>query len=268
MRFWADHGTGSTRGTGGETKFMWNAAKLPKPHQLGSWVEEMATMANHIKQKAVVSNSGLNILEAGCGTMWAIDLEGIQYTLTGVDIDKNALEIRKNQQRDLDVAILGDLLNVNLGESEYDVIYNSYVLEHINGAEAVLENFVRWLKPGGILILRIPNRDSARGFLTRITPFWFHILYAKYILGDKNAGKPGRAPFPTFFDKVVSRKGIYGFCKKHGLLMKVEYGGGSGRKAHPVFMFLSNLIVWTLHLASFTRLSVKHAILIYVIEKP
>ena len=53
----------------------------------------------------------------------------------------------------------------------YDVIYYSYVLEHVEGAERVLKNFVRWMKRGGIIILRFPKRDSARGILTLVTPF-------------------------------------------------------------------------------------------------
>jgi len=246
---------------------MRNAGRLLKPQQLSSWKEEQDAMANHIKQK-VDRNCALNILEAGCGVGWGFDLEGVQYTLTGVDIDKNALDIRKNRQRDLDIAILGDLRTVTLKESEYDVIYSSYVLEHVDGAEGVLKNFVRWLKSGGTMILRIPNGDSAWCFLVRITPFWFHILYKKYIEGNKNAGKPGHAPFPTFYDKVVSRSGIYEFCEKHGLVIKAEYSAGHGRKSRQIFGFLSSLLVRIVHLASFGRLSVEYACLIYVIEKP
>jgi len=245
---------------------MWKIGKFPKPQQLGSWVEEMDVMADHIKQKAL-SNGALNILEAGCGAQLNLDLGGVQYKLTGVDINKSELDIRNNQQGDLDVSILGDLRSVSLKENEYDVIYNSYVLEHIDGAERVLENFFRWLKPGGILILRIPNRDSVRGFLTWITPFWFHVLYVKHILGDKDAAKPGHGPFPTFFDKVVSRSGIYGFCKKQGLLIKAEYSCGM-RKKRRIDSFLSNLIPCIIYLASFARLSARHPILIYVIRKP
>ncbi len=121
---------------------MWGSGKLTEPQRLGSWAEEMDVMAHHIKQKAI-SKGILNILEAGCGTRWALDLEGVDYTLMGVDIDKNALDIRKNNQRDLDIAIIGDLCNVRLRDNEYDVIYSSYVLEHVNGAEGVLENFMR-----------------------------------------------------------------------------------------------------------------------------
>jgi len=246
---------------------MRSAGKSPEPQKLASSKQEMETVANHIKQKAC-NGGALNVLEAGCGMQWALDLDGVQYTLTGVDVDQDALDIRKNKRGDLDIAILGDLRTVALKESEYDVICSSYVLEHIDGAEGVLKNFVRWLRPGGILILTIPNRDSAWGFLTRITPFWFHVFYKRYIEGYRNAGKPGRAPFPTFYDKVVSRSGMYEFCEKHDLVVRAEYSAGHGYKNRRIFEFLSSLLVWIVHFASFRRLSVKYACLIYVIEKP
>jgi len=246
---------------------MWNENKLPKPQQLSTWQNEMETMSHHIMQKALSSNSTLNILEAGCGNMTGLTLDGIQYTLTGVDIDKDALDIRNKQERSLDISIIGDLRDVKIEENRFDVIYNSYVLEHIDGAEGVLSNFVRWLKPGGILILRIPNRDSVRGFLTRITPFWFHVFYAKHMQGYKDAGKPGFAPYPTYYDKVVSRRGIYEFCNSYGLHVKAEYSGGHGRKNRWISMIADKMADWILHSATLNLLFSKHTILIYSIEK-
>jgi SAM-dependent methyltransferase len=245
---------------------MPDAFKSSKPQKLCSEREEKAIIANHIKQKARCHDA-LSILEAGCGKKWGLDLEGIQYTLTGIDIDEKALNFRVNKQKDLDISIHGDLRTVALEDSHYDVIYNSNVLEHINGAERVLEKFERWLKPGGILILIIPNRDSVKGFLTRITPFWFHIFYKRYIIGKKNAGKPNHGPFPTFFDKVVSIKGIYEFCESHDLFIKAEYSAGHGRNFRWITQILSRLIIWVVHLGSFKRLSASHGHLIYVIEK-
>jgi len=246
---------------------MGDEDKSSKLQKLSSWKEERDTIAKYIKQKASIDYA-LNILEAGCGTHWGLDLDGVQYTLTGVDIDKNALDIRKNKNRDLDIAILGDLRTITLEERYYDVIYNSNVLEHVGGAERILKNFIRWLKPGGNLILLIPNRDSAKAFLTRMTPFWFHIFYYRHIKGEKNSGKPGHGPFPTVFDKVVSRKGIYEFCEKHGLVIRAEYSAGHGRKVSRTFGILRKLLVWIVHLISFRKLTAKHTDLIYIIEKP
>jgi len=246
---------------------MWNENRLPKPQKLSTWQDEMDTMSHHIMRKALSSNGKLNILEAGCGNMTGLSLDGIQYTITGVDIDKDALDIRNTQERSLDISIIGDLRDVKIEENRFDVIYNSYVLEHIDGAEGVLSNFVRWLKPGGILVLRIPNRDSVRGFLTRITPFWFHVFYAKHMQGYKDAGKPGFAPYPTYYDKVVSRRGIYEFCTMYGIKVKAEYSGGHGRKNRQISVIADKMADWILHAATLNLLFSKHTILIYSIEK-
>jgi SAM-dependent methyltransferase len=245
---------------------MQKTSKHPEPHHLSSWKDLTEILSNYIKQKAS-SGVDLEILEAGCGTKWGLDLRDVQYTLTGVDIDSDALNIRKSQSGDLEVAILGDLRTVDLQENWYDVIYNAFVLEHVAGAEYVLKNFMRWLKPGGILILFIPDRDSAKGFLTRILPFWLHVFYKKYIQGVKNAGKPGFDPFPTFFDKVVSRNGIYEFCEQHDLVIRKEYSYKLKATNYQILDFLSNLLLVIIHLVSFGRLSVKYGDLIYIIEK-
>lgn len=152
-------------------------------------------------------------------------------------------------------------------ENKYDVIYNSFVLEHIDEVERVLNNFWRWLRPGGILILRIPNRDSVYGFLTSMTPFWVHIFYKKYIRKNPNAGNPGYGPFLTFHDKVVSRNGIHKFCKKHGLIIKAEYGSNYYINRHGIFSFPIRLLIRLIYLISLGKLAFDHNALTYVIEK-
>ena len=243
--------------------------KLPDAPNLDNYEELFRTITNHIKQKAK-NQAKLNILEAGCGRRWALNLADIDYSLTGVDIDKDALDIRINKQKDMDIAVLADLKAAPLEDNSYDVIFNYNVLEHIDGAEKVLENFLRWLKPGGIMIIRFPNRDSVYGFLTRKTPFWFHIFFAKYIKGYKNAGKPGFDPYPTSFDKVVSRKGIFGFCKKHDLKLNAEYRVDLKRdpgKSRSI-RFMIKILLWKIQIASFKKLTVHYYGLLYIIEKP
>jgi SAM-dependent methyltransferase len=245
-----------------------NRRRLPEPRVLDSWLEERAIMARHIRELGT-RTSPLNILEAGCGTTWGLDLEDVPYTLTGVDIDPHALKVRLRHEKDLHFAICGDLRTLELTENAYDVIFNSYVLEHVSGARQVLNNFVHWLKPGGIIVLVIPNRDSVWGFVTRFTPFRFHVFFRKYVTGDRNAGTPGYAPYPTHYDKVVSRDGVYRFCEENGLVVTAEYSVGHGRRnkglvAHACVQMCTHLV----HLASFGALSAKHANLIYIIEKP
>jgi SAM-dependent methyltransferase len=231
-----------------------------------SVAQEHDMIESIIKNKAS-KNEPIHILEAGCGRRWPFRLEGIQYVLTGVDMDKEALEARKNTLSDLHETIEGNLCSVDLGTDRFDVIYSSYVLEHIKNADKVLENFARWVKPNGIIIIRIPDPCSVYGFFARITPHWFHVLYYRF-MGDKNAGKPGYAPYPTYYHPIVSRSGIHKFCHNHdnGMVLDSEYGidfkPGQGVKKT-----LIQIIKKATNVISFGALSNRHTNLLYVIRK-
>jgi SAM-dependent methyltransferase len=154
----------------------------------------------------------LRILEAGCGRYWPLRLS-VPYTLTGIDADRNALAARS----DLHQAVVGDLRSAEFPPQSFDVIYCSFVLEHVSGAEQVLERFRRWLAPGGVLILKVPDRDSVYGFVTRVTPFWAHVVFYRYVVGYKPAGTPGHGPYRTYYDEVISKSGLRRFCDSHEL---------------------------------------------------
>jgi SAM-dependent methyltransferase len=247
---------------------MKKKSTFPPAENLANYNKIIEIISRAIIEKARV-NGTLNILEAGCGRKWFIDLRGVNYKLTGVDIDKNALDIRKNKLKDLDIAINADLQSVLLEKNSFDIIYNENVLEHVNGADVVLSNFVNWLKPKGIMILLFPNRDSAYAFLVRITPHWVHVFFKKYIERNKNknAGKPGYDPYPVYFNKVVSRQGIYEFCERNGLNIKAEYRWDNRPVENLVVWIFTQIMIWCLHLFSFTRLSVNYRNLLYIIMK-
>ena len=146
------------------------------------------------------------------------------------------------------------------------MIYSAYVLEHIKEAEAVLQNFSRWLRKGGLLILLIPDAYSVRGFITRITPHWFHVLYYRYVLRMANAGKPGYGPYVTYYAPVVSRHGIRKFCENHHFRISEERGSGSylGRGLVAV---LSRTLARLIACLSLGRLKDNHADLMYILKK-
>jgi SAM-dependent methyltransferase len=160
----------------------------------------------------------VRILEAGCGRQWGLKLS-VPYTLTGIDLDRDALAART----DLDQAIVGDLTTAEFPPRSFDVVYCSFVLEHVKGAEQVLERFLRWLTPGGLLIIKVPDRDSAYGFLTRLTPFWAHVLAYRWLMGYREAGTPGHGPYPTYYDEVISERGLRRFCERHGIAAPSVY---------------------------------------------
>jgi SAM-dependent methyltransferase len=214
---------------------------------------ELELVGTYIKAQAKPSQV-LQILEAGCGREWYFDLSDIPHELTGADTDADALRSRVEIQKDLTRGILGDLRTLELAPDSFDVIYSSFVLEHIAGAETVLKNFVRWLKPGGILIVRVPDLGSVQGFVAGRLPHRFHVLYYRYGRGLKNAGMPGFAPYPTVYDKVISAPGLRNFCAAHGLKILDELGVGSyadrgqGIFKHAIFLFAR-----LMHIATFGK---------------
>ena len=231
-----------------------------------SWSEDCHCIEKYIRKKAS-DKTPLRILEAGCGPAWAIDLSGIRFTLTGVDLSRELLERRMKQHKDLDEAIVGDLRTVDLKAHSYDVVYSSYVLEHIDGAERVLENVAHWLAPRGLLIVRIPDRNSVWGFVTRLTPHWFHVLHQKRIRRARDSGYMDTGPFPTFHDPVVSRGGIREYCLKNDFVLKEEYGHGYYLEGLGLLGFVIYVLVRCVSAASLGRLAWAHNDLTYILEK-
>lgn len=221
---------------------------------------------------SLVKNQGsdaepIDILEAGCGQRWLLKLDGKKFSLTGVDLDKDALEIRKNVRKDLDEAIHGDLRTISFGDRRFDVIYSAFVLEHIDGAEAVLSRMTSWLKPNGVIIIEIPDPGSVKGMITRITPHWFHIFYYRYILDIKTAGHPGHGPYRTFYDPVVSRPGMHAFSEKNNLRVEAEYGFVTDGPRNKLKRALIGTITWLLGALSLGKYSDRHADLLYVLRR-
>lgn len=231
-----------------------------------SYIQEVKLLENSIKN-LYDGKTELIILEAGCGRQWPIDLTGIKYKVIGVDLDEKALKSRISDKKDLDEYIVADLQNFDIGNRKVDVIYNSFVLEHVENAAFMLENFNKILKPGGLLILRLPDRNTVYGFITRLTPLWFHIFYKKYLTGRKYAGKPGYGPYPTYYNKIVSRDGIRKFCKSNDFIIIEEYGSCrylSNNDIKTKFVRTFSIIV---NFISFGKLAWKYNNLTYVLSK-
>jgi SAM-dependent methyltransferase len=211
-------------------------------------------------RKYALGRDGIEILEAGCGRRWPYDLAGLRYTLTGVDINAEALRIRKEEKNDLHRTVLGDLRAVHFDRHHFDIIYSAFVLEHVSQAQLALENFLEWLKPGGLLILKFPDRDSVYGFVTRITPFWFHVFYKRRIVGNPSAGMPGHGPFPTVHEAIIARRKFHEFIRASDLILREEVGFGT-------LPGLQRAFTSVLSALSLGHLTADYYNLLYILEK-
>lgn len=228
---------------------------------LDSISQEISSIEQIVNQH--FDSKPINVLDAGCGRKWQIKLS-MPYEITGVDADKNALAHRK----DLDVAIAEDIQAVQFPVNQFDLIYCSYVLEHVRGAEKLLLRYLDWLKPGGLVVLRIPDKYSVYGFITRHTPLWAHVMYKKHLLLRKESGASGHGPYPTVYDEIVSRKGIQQFCRKEQVRLLGEWGTDQSVPKRGRLYWLRKATVYTVKALSFGRLNGNYNNLTFVIEKP
>ena len=175
-----------------------------------------ACLAEHVDEVT----RPMKILEAGCGRRWEIDLERTDYELTGVDLDRQALDFRRSVVGDLDLAVVGNICDRDVVPSNhFDVIYSSYVLEHIEVARTALDNFLEWSCPGGLIVMLLPNRDSVYCWAARLTPYRLHEWVYRYVFRVRYAGKLIR-PYPTYHDPVLAPSSLAAFCRSHGLALQ------------------------------------------------
>jgi SAM-dependent methyltransferase len=133
------------------------------------------------------------VLDAGCGYKLPIDVPRDVH-LTGIDQSPDALAKNLNA----DELVLGDIQSHPLPAGEYDAVICWWVLEHVPDRRSALANLARSLRPGGLLVLGIPHIFSMKAFVTKITPYRFHVWVLRHFMGVENAGAPGVEPYPTY----------------------------------------------------------------------
>ena len=158
----------------------------------------------------------LAIYEAGGGSTSFLPLEVLRRAhVTVVDIDED--QIRNNDYAQ--ETILGDVQTHRFAPGSFDLVICYNVIEHLPDVEAALLRFCESLKQGGLILIGAPNPKSLSGVVTKYSPHWFHVWFYRHVRGDKKAGLPGQAPFPTFFHPLVTLSRLEAFAAAHGLQM-------------------------------------------------
>lgn len=155
----------------------------------------------------------LRALEAGCGSASNIQF-GSQVRLVGIDISEKQLA----RNAVLHEKITGDIQHYEFPEHSFDAVVCWDVLEHLPQPELALRQFARATKPGGLVILKVPNVLSLKGLMTKFLPHKVHVLCYRYFHGNKNAGKNDTAPFKTYLRFCISARAI----RKQGALLGLQ----------------------------------------------
>ena len=138
------------------------------------------------------------VLDAGCGYTLPVELPaGVRI----VGLDTSADALAKNDY--IDEAIVGDVETHLLPAEKFDVVLCWTVLEHVADPGRAVSNMAAALRPGGLLVVGVPNFWSLKGLLTKFTPYSFHVWVYRRLWRSPDAGKPGFAPFRTYLRRDI-----------------------------------------------------------------
>ena len=120
------------------------------------------------------------ILDIGCGkAIMLTKLNQLGWDCVGTERSEISAKKAKSNKK-IDIRIAQDLMECNFKNNEFDVITMFHVLEHITNLNQVTHELIRILKPGGLLIIEVPNLDSFQSKLGGGK--WFHIDAPRHLL--------------------------------------------------------------------------------------
>ena len=123
----------------------------------------------------------------------------------------------------------GDLRTLPLPQRSHDIVLCALLLQRIQNAELVLDRLVATIRPGGLLLLRFSDRDSAAGFLDRALP----AAARRAVWRRRRPGQPG--PYEAVYERLSSARGIQAYALMRELVIaeRRALGGLAGGMAEP-----------------------------------
>ena len=151
---------------------------------------------------------GMKVLDAGCGSVRGCSREAPldKLYIMGIDIDS---KVHNNPF--CDETMVCDLSkDLSFEDASFDLIYCSWVIEHLENPGKSFCEFARILKPGGHVLVLTPNIFHYAMVAARITPYWFHLWWLRSREGEH---------FPTYY-RANSRHKLHHLCEEAGLQIK------------------------------------------------
>lgn len=157
-----------------------------------------------ICDQAFSARDRIMVLEAGCGS--ASHLE-FKPAVDVVGIDNSVKQLERNTF--LQKKILGDIQDYPLPRQAFDAVVCWWVLEHLARPNDALVNLFGSVKQEGLLVLAFSNLLSAKGLVTKFTPFWFHVLFYRVM-------KFKSRPFPTYLRLAIMPGRVVRLAQSNG----------------------------------------------------
>lgn len=136
-------------------------------NKLQQLLENVGDMALKRRARRIIEELELKegdvVLDAGCGDGFYLHLlsELGKFKITGLDFDKKALEsAKKNLKGVRNVNIMqGSVMELPFKANTFNKVVLTEVAEHLPDDLKGLKEIYRVLKPGGILVLTVPNHN-------------------------------------------------------------------------------------------------------------
>ncbi|MCY1720526.1 methyltransferase domain-containing protein [Prolixibacteraceae bacterium Z1-6] len=150
------------------------------------------------------------ILDVGCGNAWVAELfcssanEVISMDISHTNVGK-ALEKYPYKNHS---GVVADVLNLPFRENSFDCIIASEIIEHVVHPNHFVENLIRILKPGGVLLVTTPYKEKLQYNLcihcNKLTPRHAHIhSFDENKLAGLYAEKDTSFEYKTFANKAL-----------------------------------------------------------------
>jgi SAM-dependent methyltransferase len=141
------------------------------------WAKEAAIAYEHLHRYIWASSfvTGKRVLDLGSGEGYGSEILARRASFVcGVDIDEKAISHASARYRQPNLEFVqGCLTAVPIREPHcFDVITSFEVIEHLEQHDATMREVKRLLKPDGLFIASIPNKDS---YKTDSPPNPFHV---------------------------------------------------------------------------------------------
>jgi ubiquinone/menaquinone biosynthesis C-methylase UbiE len=177
------------------------------------YVHEREQQVSFVSQKRIVIQMLLGgrgrLLEVGCGPgIMLPDLLALGFDVRAIDV--SAEMIRRAEQRMTGHPLarrcrlaVGDVERLEFGEGAFDAVLAMGVLEYLPACDGALREMVRVLRPGGHLVLTVPNRAAA-----------YHVASSAYLAARRLVGRPRRTAYPArpflpwTLDRQLARLGM------------------------------------------------------------
>jgi SAM-dependent methyltransferase len=226
-------------------------------------------LRDHVMQQHHLQQHRTQILQASCLAsghelgVSALRRDGFDLSVTVADEDTPLTrKVLRATREFYDDAVTGDLRSLPIGQRTFDVVYCAGLLERIRNTDLVLDHLVSTLKPGGLLMIRMADRQTALALLDRILPGRLR----KRMWADLRPGVPG--PFPAVYEPTVSADGMRTYTLMRGLVI-AQQTAEPALQANPARLSSSVRVTCTV-ITRLTRgrFGDDHDELLYVIRKP